>query len=224
MKPLFTQTQLENAKSEDKLPCECYQCSIVFYSFVKLIKHQQSGRYKTGNLKFCSQNCFNKARTTSIEISCSQCNKPIVREPYLIKKHKNHFCSRSCNAIFSNTHKTKGIRTSKLEQYLQVELPKLFPNLQFCFNDKLAINSELDIYLPELKLAFELNGIFHYEPIFGNEKLQQIQNNDNRKFHACAERNISLCIIDASGLTYFKPAKADKYLQIIVNIINQNLI
>ena len=37
-----------------------------------------------------------------------------------------------------------------------------------------AINSELDVYVPSLNLAFELNGIFHYEPIYGEKKLNQI--------------------------------------------------
>jgi len=45
----------------------------------------------------------------------------------------------------------------------------LYPDLVIHFNKKDAINSELDIYIPSLKLAFELNGIFHYEPIFGKE-------------------------------------------------------
>jgi hypothetical protein len=99
----------------------------------------------------------------------------------------------------------------------------LYPNLEFHFNRKDAINSELDIYIPTLKLAFELNGIFHYEPIYGSEKLDQIKNNDSRKYQACIEKNIELCIIDSSGLKYFKPEKCQKYLDIITNIINTKL-
>lgn len=86
-----------------------------------------------------------------------------------------------------------------------------------------AINSELDIYIPSLKLAFELNGIFHYEPIYGQDKMNQIQNNDNRKFQACLEHGIELCIIDSSKLTYFKPANAQKYLDIITQVINSKV-
>ena len=88
------------------------------------------------------------------------------------------------------------------------------------FNDKQTINSELDIYIPSLKLAFELNGIYHYEPIHGQHKFNQIQNNDNRKFQACLENNIELCIIDSSGLKYNKPEKFKKYFDIIKAIIN----
>ena len=85
------------------------------------------------------------------------------------------------------------------------------------------INSELDIYFPELKLAVELNGIFHYEPIFGNEKLQSIKNNDCRKFQACLEKQIELIIIDTSSLTYFKEENAKKFLDIIYNIISKKI-
>ena len=79
---------------------------------------------------------------------------------------------------------------------------------------------ELDIYIPSLKLAFELNGIYHYEPIHGSDKLNKIQNNDNRKFQACAEQGISLCIIDTSSQSYFKENTSEKFLKIIINIIN----
>jgi hypothetical protein len=87
---------------------------------------------------------------------------------------------------------------------LQEKLTILFPSLDIHYNRKDAINSELDIYIPSLKLAIELNGIFHYEPIYDQDKLDQIQNNDHRKFQACAENGISLCIIDTSSLKYFK--------------------
>ena len=131
------------------------------------------------------------------------------------------FCSRSCAATYNNTHKTKGTRTSKLEVWLAKKLQTLFPQIEFHFNRKDAINSELDIYIPSLKLAFELNGIYHYEPIHGNDKLTKIQNNDRRKFQACLEKGIELCIIDSSKLAYFKESNATPYLEIIQKIINQ---
>jgi len=157
------------------------------------------------------------------EIICNQCGKNIVRNTSEINKSKNHFCSSSCAATYNNTHKKHGIRVSKLEVWLASKLPEIYPNLKFHFNRKDAINSELDIYIPNLKLAFELNGIFHYEPIFGESKLNQIQNNDLRKFQACLENNIEFCTIDSSGLKYFKPKNAQKYLDIIVKIIEEKI-
>lgn len=99
----------------------------------------------------------------------------------------------------------------------------LYPNLLIYFNKKDAINSELDIYIPSLKLAFELNGIFHYEPIYGFNKLNQIQNNDSRKFQACLEQKIELCLIDSSKQKYFTEKSSQQYLDIITTIINSKL-
>lgn len=163
----------------------------------------------------------------NIKTSCKQCNKEISVAPSNLKhkkrKSQNTFCSKSCAATYNNTHKTHGTRRSKLEKYLEEELTKLYPKLEIHFNRKDAINSELDIYIPSLSLAFELNGIFHYEPIYGKDKLASIQNNDKRKFAACNDASISLCVIDTSSLNYFKPKKAEKYLNIIIKIINENL-
>ncbi len=170
-----------------------------------------------GPRKFCSRVCEYKYKTLCKEINCKQCNKK-----FLQKETSQKFCSHHCSATYTNAHKTTGTRVSKLELYLQKELAKLY-KFKFKFNSKEEINSELDIYIPSLKLAFELNGIFHYEPIFGQEKLAQIQNNDNRKFQACGEQNISLCIIDTSKQKYFKEQTSQKYLNIIINIINSQM-
>ena len=153
-------------------------------------------------------------------MNCDYCGKSIEKLPSEIKHSKNHFCGQSCSAIFNNTNKSFGIRRSKLEIYLEECLRSLYPKLEIHFNRKDTINSELDIYVPSLKLAFELNGIFHYEPIFGEEKLKNIKNNDNRKFQACLEKQIELCIIDVSRQKYFKKKQSEEYLNIIISLIN----
>lgn len=176
------------------------------------------------------QRAFREKLYLKNPLVCAQCSVPIPYKKSIEKRHDskkqkqrnlpgNVFCSRSCAATYKNTHKKKGTRVSKLELWLAQELTNLFPQLKFHFNRKDTINSELDIYIPSLRLAFELNGIYHYEPIHGQEKLNQIQNNDNRKFQACIEHNIELCIIDTSRLTYFKESNALLYLNIIKSII-----
>ena len=37
MKPLYTNEEFNDAKSMDKLPCECYQCNKTFYKLKKEI-------------------------------------------------------------------------------------------------------------------------------------------------------------------------------------------
>ena len=221
MIPLYTQEEFDLAKSNKLLPCKCYKCDKKFLLMKKAITQELN--HKRGRCKFCSPECNNQYNNikTKQTVTCLNCKTNFEKSQAEIKKSPNHFCSKSCAAIYRNAHKTHGTRRSKLEIHLEEQLSLLFPDLPIEYNRKDTINSELDIYIPSLKLAFELNGIFHYEPIYGSDKLNQIQNNDNRKFQACLEQSIELCIIDASGLKYFKPTNAQKYLDIIVNIINQ---
>ncbi len=158
-----------------------------------------------------------------INVNCLNCKKEFKKRISQINKTPNNFCSRSCAATYNNTHKISGNKRSKLEIWLEKELTNLYPQLLILYCDKETINSELDIYIPLLHLAFELNGIFHYEPIYGQTKLQQIQNNDDRKFQACLEKNISLCIIDSSKQKRFTEKSSQQFLDIISNIIDQTL-
>ncbi len=201
----------------------CCNCQELFSVNAK--RHRQAlNNFKSSGVKYyCHNECKMIARKHAPrkEVVCLNCGKQFLKKACELKKRSNSFCNRSCAATYNNKHKTRGTRRSKLEVFIEENLKILYPSLKFDFNQKDAIDSELDIFIPSLKLAFELNGIFHYEPIYGGKKLMQIQNNDNRKFQACLERNIELCIIDTSSLSYFKPANAKKYLDIICNIIEQ---
>lgn len=225
MQPLFSQKELKSAKSRQLLDLKCLHCQSVFQrpknEILKVIKKSKG---LTLTLDFCNRSCVSAHRKNSQEVKCKQCQKTFSKALREIKKSKNNFCSRSCSATYNNTHKTHGIKRSKCEAWIEENLKTIYPTLTLHFNQKDAINSELDIYVPSLKLAFEINGIFHYEPIFSEAKLEKIQNNDARKYQACIESHIELCIINMSDLKYFKPKNAQKYLDIIVNIIDSKLV
>jgi len=225
MKPLYTQEEYNNTKSMDKLFCECYYCHNPYQIIKKIITSNLNGS-KVNKIKFCSHTCQGKSETKKLTIDCSNCKTKIEKYPFEFRnsKSKNVFCSRSCSATFNNKNKSHGSKRSKLEAYIEQQLLLLYPNLEFHFNQKSAINSELDIYIPSLSLAFELNGIFHYEPIFGSKKLGQIQTNDISKSKACYDTKIDLCIIDTSAQKYVKESTSKKYLDIITNIINERLL
>ena len=181
---------------------------------------------KVRNIKhLCSKECRYKAtgRFLRQQVQCKRCGKDFTKLVSEIRKTQSNFCSSSCAATYNNTHKTHGTRRSKLEAYIEEQLTSLYPTLEMHFNKKDAINSELDVFVPSLKLAFELNGIYHYEPIHGEEKLKSIQSNDNRKFQACLERGIELCIIDTSSQTYVKPKTSKKFLDIIVKVLESKM-
>ena len=218
---LFTEEEYQNAKSEDKLPLQCEQCGKTFYVIKKQITHEI--KYNKNGYKTCSVICNNLLKGTISQVTCEHCGKTFNKRKCQIEKTKHNFCCKSCAAYFNNTHKKIGFKRSKLEVFLEKELKQLYPNLLILFNDREKIGYELDIYIPNLGLAFELNGIYHYEPIYGNEKFQKIQNRDANKFYLCQQNNISLCVIDTSSQKYFKEQTSKKFLTIIVNIINDAL-
>jgi hypothetical protein len=222
MKPLYTNDDFSNAKANDKLPCECYQCGDTFLKEKKYIKYELD--FSNGWCMFCSKKCRGQFNKKEQKVNCLNCQSTFIKGNNQLIKTKNNFCSRSCSATYNNKNKNHGTRRSKLEIWLEEQLTMLYPNLPIDFNKKDTIGSELDIYIPSLNLAFELNGIFHYEPIYGVNKLNQIQENDISKSKTCHDLKIDLCIIDTSQQKYFKPESSKKYLKIILKIINKRLL
>ncbi len=228
MKPLYTPEEFSKCKSRDKLPLECQFCSSIFYkskhSIMDALNPNQSA---SGD--FCSLSCRSKQLiiqrnfSLRINVSCDFCSKNFSKRKFEILKTKHNFCSQSCSATFNNRNKKYGTRRSKLESWIEEEFSSVYPNLNIDFNKKDAIKSELDIYVPSLKLAFELNGIVHYEPIYGLEKLGKIQNNDLDKLQKCLNEGIDLRIINCSKMKRFKPEKARDFLNQIVEIIESYL-
>ena len=54
---------------------------------------------------------------------------------------------------------------------------------------------EADISIPSLNLAIEWNGIVHFKPIYGQTKLDKIQDKDAEKLKIAANKNINLIVI-----------------------------
>lgn len=219
---MYSQEQYDSAKSTHFLPCKCEMCSDTFHVVKTRVTQVLSGK-RSNEAKYCSKQCRIKSQETKVSCNCTCCNKPFKKRPTQMSASGNNFCSQSCSTSYNNTHKTKGTRRSKLEVYVEEQLSLLYPSLEIIYNDKQTISSELDIYIPSLNVAFELNGIFHYEPIYGLHKFQQIQTNDKNKFQQCINAGINLCIIDTSSHKYVKPSTSQKYLDVITQIINERV-
>jgi len=224
MRPLYKEEDLENAKSIDKLPCECYNCNCVFYTTKEIIKEALNPNSKTKN-KFCSKKCFNESRSTKVRYNCHNCGKECLKKKSQIKLSKSgfNFCSRSCTTIHHLKNKTYGNNRSKLEIFIEEKLKSRYNNINFIFNFKNQIGYELDIFIPNLNLAFELNGIFHYAPIFGEEKLKKVKYKDEVKKKMCLESDIDLYQIDTTEQDNFNESSSTKYLYFIIDKIEEKL-
>jgi hypothetical protein len=205
-----------------EIPCICDYCEKEFFRTRDYICNI---RFKKQILTYCGKACCDKGRKPRKikTYNCKNCGKETKRTPGMIKKSKNIFCCSSCSTIYLNKNKKYGYRRSKLEVWLEKQISLLYPFLEIVCNSKKIIESELDFFFPSLNLAVELNGPFHYEPIFGEETLQKIVNNDNRKFAACREKGLSLCVIDSSSMKYFKESNCIKYLDIFKKLIDEHI-
>ena len=207
---------------------KCEECNLVFkngrtYSNHIRWKHLKI-EYKKIQCSYCSKSF--RAENVDKHISackhnpvnfkqCKQCNK-------IVRGYRQQFCDQSCSSRYNNTHKLHGTRRSKLEVWLESKLINTFSNLEFHFNRKDTIDSELDIFIPQLFIAFELNGIYHYKNIHGPALLQRIQNNDLIKQNSCAERGIKLYTIDTSSLSSFNERDAEQFYNNIKKIIDES--
>jgi hypothetical protein len=148
------------------------------------------------NLLHCSLECKIQSRRKFLK-NCERCNT----------EYKEL-------SLHSYAHERSGATRSKMELYIQENLNKDYPLLEKLYNDKNVIGSELDVYMPSLKLAIELNGIFHYEPIYGLNHLEKIQNRDKQKLITCYEKGIELLIINMGDKGFTKKFAKDVYYQI----------
>jgi len=178
---------------------KCYYCKKLFERI--LADHTRNIRKYSYRYKhtFCNRKCFNnhKKQINLVKTFCGSCNKKITTLPSEIKKSKSgkSFCSKSCAATYNNKLKRKS-RRSKIETKFYNLLVKEFPNLTILANDKIMLNGlETDVAIPSLKLAIEWNGIVHFKPIYGQTKLNKIQNIDSKKTKIATNKNINLIVI-----------------------------
>lgn len=211
MKPLFDIQKLSSFKSREKLPIECSVCSSVFYKQKNEIQKIIKGSYHGSGL-YCSLKCKGKKDSKQIKLSCTFCKKEISKAPNSITE--NNFCSLSCHAKFQHANKKTGFRRSKAEIYLTSLIQNDFPAMDVETSNRNLLNGlEIDILIPSIKLAIELNGPVHYYPIFGQTKFAKIVENDSKKISSLIKMQYGVIIVDISTCNYWKTTQPflDKY-------------
>ena len=201
----------------------------VICSYCENVLNQPHHLYhKNAKNHYCSQECrYAGLRTAKIlELCCDQCGKDVSRPEYKLKtKHNKNFCSRSCRMRYFNIHHhiNKGCSSnvSFPEDFLYKQLSSLFPSIEILRNERKALKCgyEIDIYFPNLKFGIEVNGPIHYMPIFGEDKLENVQFKDSVKYQEMHDLGISFLIIDVSQAISKK--KMTQYLekQLFENIV-----
>ena len=169
---------------------------------------------------FCCRECASKFKDKRVEVICLVCQKVFLKEQCEIKRYGRHCCSKKCGQLLGIFYKDWGSSRSKLEIAIEAHLVNLF-SFQIDYN-KTDTGYELDIFIPHLNQAIELNGIFHYEPIFGEKELLRRQRVDKAKAEECKKRNIDLIVINVSKDKRSKKVQTQR-IQEVVKIISDKI-
>ena len=183
--------------------------------------YSKQGEQKKRKHQFCCRQCRLDYFNTKFIANCKTCNVEIERHGSDKSKSGFYFCSSRCSASYNNQIRQKK-RRSKMEKALFDLLVTAFPKLEIIANDRKTLNGlEIDIFIPKLQLAIEWNGIVHFKPIFGEEKLLAVQEKDRQKLQIANEKNIRLIVIPDYRSNYSLVKEAfSKIKEIIENLSN----
>lgn len=209
---------------KSRLTKVCDNCHKEYQTTISALKQKSENENN-----YCNMECYRKfarerAKKKVINRNCMQCGEPTQKLLKDFKKNYKIFCSKSCASYYNNANiKRSGKNVSHFEKFVQCILLELYTNIEFLFNKKTTIKSELDIYIPSLNLAFELNGPTHYRIIYDQEKLTRTIINDIKKLKECEKMNVELIVIDVSKLNSIKINKYLPYLEKITDIIDYKI-
>lgn len=192
----------------------------------KLITRNKSDFNPNSRDFYCSKQCRIQGWCKpTILVECLYCKKQFHKKPKQIRSEK-HFCNLTCFAKHTNNigkFQPKISKRSKLEKWLESNLVSQYPNIHFQFNKRKHIGHELDIFIPELKVAIEINGVYHYRPIYGEDKLNKIQKTDQQKVQVCESMGIDLLVINTTSQKTFSEKTSIPFLNLIKEKIEEKI-
>lgn len=144
------------------------------------------------------------------KIICNKCNKIFYIHNKTLKsriKAKHEICT-NCNPLMS----TKKGRKSIIEVELLDFIKENYKESILLNKRNIIMPYELDIYLPDIDLAIELNGIYWHNELYKNKKCHY------EKTKLCEILNIHLIHIYEDAWTYKKKIVKSR----ILNLLNKN--
>lgn len=192
-------------RGSDRIFCS-QQCSLGFHNAPrKQEAFQRKAQRKAEMVK--------RRADAQFSCLCSGCGKTITgpQSRFTGSKHSQFFCNKACRMSHYNRHVLRpiGSQKSRAEHMLKEMIGVEFPSVAIHDNvrDVLPSGLEMDLYFPRLRLAIELNGPTHYQPIYGEEALQKTQRKDVLKQQEMRNLGIDLIVIDISHLRNEKPTR-----------------
>lgn len=200
----------------------CFKCNDVFTRS----KSELSKSLRRNQKIVCSKKCvrINQRNASlkdfkTIELICQNCHLLFNRSriAYLNNINKNtetFFCSKKCSMTSLNRASKTSTSKSSHEVILKELIQKKYPEFDVIQNDRTVLpeNLEIDIWIPSINLAIELNGPCHFYPIYGEHRLQQTRGNDIRKVLFAQLQNINLLVVDTSSLKSKSKLSVEKFI------------
>ena len=191
----------------------CTQCEKTGY------RSPSSFKYRANY--FCSKKCKDDFANKQVEVICLICKKAFYKTLCASKTKPRHCCSKECFKTLFKFHKNWGSSRSKLEIEAEIVLRNTY-SFEILFN-KTTIGHELDIDIPCLDLALEINGPTHTKPIYGEESLLRTIKKDKEKADECERINKHLIVLDVADDNHNKKTR-QKRISEILEIINNKMI
>lgn len=207
--------EFEQAPSSHRNGAGCEPCSrekrkSTTKDFVQKAKEKHGDRYDYSKVSY-------KHSWSKVTIGCQ-------KHGDFYQKPVDHIRGRGCPKCAGSNGES--IMRDLLENTIFPN--KKFPTIrpEFLKNPETGWPLELDCYNEDMRLAFEFQGIQHYQPVRlygGKERFEQQQKQDQLKRELCVEEKITLIEIDARelGQTRDRNKIKQKILVILLDKLEQ---
>ncbi len=214
-KIMFEKYGVEHISQSSKIKQKIKETCIKKYN---VIHHM-----KVASIKKKVKNSFNKNYLKKLYVYLNNLNLILIDNYIPGKDVSLKFQCKKCNTIFESTwwNVFQGcgrcnvcFPKKEFNSYAQQELIEFIQslNLNYTYNDRTIITpKELDIYIPDKKIAIEFNGLYWHS----EQNLNEAQKYHNNKTNSCLEKDIQLIHIFEDEWIFKKDIVKSRLKQIL---------